>query len=194
MRSPPRTRRKRRRKPSCHRPRTRAIQHLSKTRITGCPAFAGHDSPGIGRGHNAYRRPRPASLRQGGAGSALEARRERDRRLCRAGEARRQGRSVEGSRARRRPAGAPARVLQGPEGLGRIQGDEARPAGDGVRHFVRAGRILEHPDARLDPVSSVATAGLSRCVRDQLADHQGREGDGVCRSSGPTTGSIPATS
>ena len=63
------------------------------------------------------------------------------------------------------------------EGLGGVQGAQARPAGDGLRHAVRAGRIPQHPDPRLDPVSPVAAAGLSRRVRDQLADHQGREGN-----------------
>jgi methionyl-tRNA formyltransferase len=54
---------------------------------------------------------------------------------------------------------------------------QARPAGDGLRHAVRAGGLPQHPDARLDPVSPLAAAGLPRRVRDQLADHQGREGD-----------------
>jgi len=45
------------------------------------------------------------------------------------------------------------------------------------------GSIQYHP---------VALAGLSRPERDQLADHQGRDRDRVSRSSGLTTGSIPA--
>ena len=60
---------------------------------------------------------------------------------------------------------------------GRNSGAQARPAGDGLRHAVRAGGIPQHPDPRLDPVSPVAAAGLSRRERDQLADHQGREGN-----------------
>ena len=68
-------------------------------------------------------------------------------------------------------------VLQEAGSLGGVQGAQARPAGDGVRHAVRAGGIPQHPDPRLDPVSPVAAAGLSRRERDQLADHQGREGN-----------------
>ena len=44
----------------------------------------------------------------------------------------------------------------------RIQGAQARPAGHGLRDTVRAGGIPQHSDARLDPVSPVAAAGLSR--------------------------------
>ena len=55
-------------------------------------------------------------------------------------------------------------VLQGPEGVGGVQVAQARPAGDGLRHAVRAGGIPQHPDPRLDPVSPVAAAGLSRRV------------------------------
>ena len=54
---------------------------------------------------------------------------------------------------------------------------EARPAGHGVRHAVRAAGLPQHPDPRLDPVSPVAAAGLSRRQRHQLADHPGRDGD-----------------
>ena len=35
----------------------------------------------------------------------------------------------------------------------------------------------QHPDQGLDPVSPLAAAGLSRRERDQLADHQGRDGN-----------------
>ena len=37
--------------------------------------------------------------------------------------------------------------------------------------------FLNVPDPRLDPVSSLAAAGLPRRQRHQLADHQGREGN-----------------
>ena len=61
--------------------------------------------------------------------------------------------------------------------MGGIPRAQARPAGDGVRHAVRAGGLPQHPDPRLDPVSPLAAARLSRRERDQLADHQGREGN-----------------
>ena len=57
---------------------------------------------------NAYCRSRAAGVRQGGAGSAAQARRKCRRRLCRAGESRRQGRSAERSGARRQAAGLSA--------------------------------------------------------------------------------------
>ena len=126
---------------------------------------------------DAYRRSRPAGVRQGGAGSADQARRECRRRLCRAGKARRQGRSAEGSGARRQASGLSAGFLQEARGLGGIQSAQARPSGHGLRDAVRAGRIPQHADPRLDPVSPVAVAGLSRRERHQLADHQGREGN-----------------
>ena len=63
------------------------------------------------------------------------------------------------------------------ESLGRVQGAQARPAGHGLRHAVRAGRVSQHPDPRLDPVSPLAAAGLSRRLRHQLADHHGRKGN-----------------
>ena len=49
-------------------------------------------------------------------------------------------------------------ILQGREGLGRVQGARARPAGDGFRHAVRAAGIREHPEAWHDPVSPLAAA------------------------------------
>ena len=64
-----------------------------------------------------------------------------------------------------------------PEVAGGIQGAQARPAGHGLRHAVRAGGIPQRADPRLDPVSPLAAAGLSRRERDQLADHQGRKGN-----------------
>ena len=70
-----------------------------------------------------------------------------------------------------------ARLLQAARGLGGVQGAQPRPAGHGLRHAVRAGGVPQHPDPRLDPVSSLAAAGLSRRQRDQLADHQGRDRD-----------------
>ncbi len=45
-----------------------------------------------------------------------------------------------------------------------------------VTLFVPEG-FPQHPDPRLDPVSPLAAAGLSRRQRHQLADHQGREGN-----------------
>ena len=81
-----------------------------------------------------------------------------------------------------------------PEGLGGVQGAQARPAGDGLRHAVRAGGIPQHPDPGLDPVSPLAAAGLSRRrARSTGRSSRARPKPG-CRSSGPTTGSIPATS
>ena len=74
----------------------------------------------------------------------------------------RKRRSAEGSGARRQAAGLSAGVLPQAGGVGGVQGAQARPAGDGVRHAVRAGGIPQHPDPRLDPVSPVAAAGLSR--------------------------------
>ena len=79
------------------------------------------------------------------------------------------------------------------EGLGGIQGAQARPAGDGLRHAVRAGGIPQHPDARLDPVSPVAAAGLSRRRRRSTGRSSRARTKPGCRSSGPTTASIPAT-
>ena len=77
--------------------------------------------------------------------------------------------------------------------MGRVQGAQARPAGDGLRHAVRAGGFPQHPDARLDPVPS------RRCCRPTAApapstgrSSRARRKPG-CRSSGPTTASIPAT-
>ncbi len=90
---------------------------------------------------NAYRRSRPAGVRQGGARSADQARRECRRRLCRAGKAGRQGRSAEGSGARRQAAGLSAGLLPQAGGVGGIPRAQARPAGHGLRHSVRAGRI-----------------------------------------------------
>ena len=88
-----------------------------------------------------------------------------------------EGRPAEGSGARRQASGLSAGVLPQAGGVGGVQGAQARPAGDGLRHAVRAGGIPQHPDPRLDPVSPVAAAGLSRRERDQLADHPGREGN-----------------
>ena len=123
----------------------------------------------------------------------LEARRGGGRGLCRAREAGRQGRSAQGSRGRRQAAGLSAGVLPQAGGVGAIQGAQARFAGDGLRHAVRAGGIPQHPDARLDPVSPLAAAGLSRAVaRSTGRSSKARRKPG-CRSFGPTTGSIPAT-
>ena len=126
---------------------------------------------------NAYRGPRPAGVRQGGARSAAQARRECRRGLCRADQAGREARSAARSRDGGEPAGLSAGVLQEARGVGGIPRAQARPAGDGVRHAVRAGGFPQHPDPRLDPVSPLAAARLSRRERDQLADHQGREGN-----------------
>ena len=68
---------------------------------------------------HAHRGPWPAGLRQGRAGGAAEARRRRRRRLCRAGEARPEGRSSQGSGARGQAAGLPAGVLPQARGRGR---------------------------------------------------------------------------
>ena len=70
-------------------------------------------------------------------------------------------------------------LLQETGSVGGVQSAQARPAGHGLRHFVRAGRIPQHPDPRLDPVSPVAVAGLPRRQRHQLADHQGRDRNGA---------------
>ncbi len=67
-------------------------------------------------------------------------------------------------------------VLQEAGSSGGIQGAQARSAGHGLRHAVRAGRVPQHPDQGLDPVPPLAAAGLSRRVRHQLADHHGRKG------------------
>ena len=104
-----------------------------------------------------------------------------------------EGRSAEGSRARRQAADLSAGVLPQAGSVGGVQGAQARPAGDGVRHAVRAGGIPQHPDPRLDPVSPLAAAGLSRRrARSTGRSSRARRKPG-CRSSGPTTGSIPAT-
>src|SRR5262245_10087573 len=138
------------------------------------PAFAGMTSNKSEGSANAHRGARPTGVRQGGAGGAAQARRERDRRLCRAGEGGRQGRSAERGRARGLAAGASARLVPQARGVGGVQGAQARPAGDGLRHAVRAGGFPQHPDPRLDPVPSLAAAEISRPERDQLADHPGR--------------------
>ena len=76
----------------------------------------------------------------------------------RAREAGREGRSAQGGGAGREAAGLSAGLLQEARGVGGVQGAQARPAGDGLRHAVRAGGIPQHPDPRLDPVSSLAAA------------------------------------
>ena len=95
--------------------------------------------------------------------------------LCRAGKAGREGRPAEGSGACGEASGLSAGILSQARGVGGIQSAQAGPAGDGLRHSVRAGRIPQRPDARLDPVSSLVAAGLSRRERHQLADHQRRD-------------------
>ena len=61
--------------------------------------------------------------------------------------------------------------------VGRVQSAQAGSSGYGLRDAVCSRRIPQHPDARLDPISSFAAAGLSRCERNQLADHQRRKRD-----------------
>ena len=68
-------------------------------------------------------------------------------------------------------------VLPEAGGVGGVPRAQARSAGDGLRHLVRAGGVSQHPDPRLDPVSPLALSRLSRAERDQLADHQGRNGN-----------------
>ena len=126
---------------------------------------------------NAYRGPRPAGLRQGRAGSAVQARRERGRGLCRAGEAGRQGRSAEGSRARRQAAGLSAGVLQDPkvwEEFKALKPDLQVMAF--VTLFVPEEflNIPTHGSIQYHPSLLPAYRGA---IGDQLADHQGREGN-----------------
>ena len=83
------------------------------------PAFAGMSGTELGGSCNAYRGPRPAGVRQGGARSAVEARREHRRRLCRADQAGREGRPAARSRDGGEPAGLSARLLQGARRCGR---------------------------------------------------------------------------
>ena len=108
------------------------------------------------------------------------------------GEARPEGRSAQGSGARGQAAGLPAGILPQARGLGGVQGAQARPAGHGLRDPVRARGVPEHPDARLDPVSPVAAAGLSRRHRPSTGRSSWARRRPACRSSGPTTASIPA--
>ena len=75
-----------------------------------------------------------------------------------------EGRSAQGSGARREAAGLSAGLLPQAGGVGGVPRAQARPAGDGLRDAVRAGGIPQHPDPRLDPVSPLAAAGLSRRV------------------------------
>ena len=123
----------------------------------------------------------------------LEAQGERGRRLCGAREAGREGRSAEGGGAGRQAAGLSAGDLPEARGVGRVQGAQARPAGDGLRDAVRAGGVprTSRPTAR----SSITP----RCCRPTAApapstgrSSRARRRPG-CRSSGPTTVSIPAT-
>ena len=80
-----------------------------------------------------------------------------------------------------------------PEVLGGVQGAQARSAGDGLRHAVRAGGI---PQRRRRTARSSITP---RCCRPIAAPppSTGRSSRArrkpACRSSGPTTASIPAT-
>ena len=74
-----------------------------------------------------------------------QARRRSRRRLCRAGEGGRQGRSAEGSGACRKASGLSARLLQEARGVGGIQSAQAGPPGDGFRDAVRAGRVSQFP-------------------------------------------------
>src|SRR5262249_50186397 len=58
-----------------------------------------------------------------------------------------------------------------------VQGAQAGPAGDGLRHAVLAGGVPQYSDQGFDPIPSLAAAEISRPERDQLADHPGRERD-----------------
>ena len=114
-------------------------------------------------------------------------------RLCRAGEAGAEGRSAQGSGARGEASGPSAGLLPQAGGVGGIPRPQAGPAGDGVRDAVRAGGVPQHPDPRLDPVSPLAAAGLSRRRAPSTGRSSWARRKPACRSSGPTTGSIPAT-
>ena len=136
----------------------------------------GHDS-GIEE-VNAYRGSRPAGVRQGGAGGAAQARRERRRRLCRAGEGRRQGRSAEGSGARRQASGA---ISRPPTSKPEVWEEfKALKPDLQVMAFVTLFvpeeflNIPTHGSIQYHPSLLPAYRGAER---DQLADHQGREGN-----------------
>ena len=102
-------------------------------------------------------------------------------------------RSAEGSGAGGQAAGPSAGTPTEAGSLGRISRAQARPAGHGVRDAVRAGRFPEHPDPRLDPVSSIA-ASRPIAARPPSTGRSSRvRPKPDCRSSGPTTVSIPAT-
>ena len=96
----------------------REIAEIKASGATGEAPKAPAQSKRRGVTH-AHRGPWPAGLRQGRAGSAAEARRERRRRLCGAGEARPEGRSSQGSGARGQAAGVPAGLLPQARGAGR---------------------------------------------------------------------------
>ena len=98
-------------RPGVHRPQS--IAH------SAMPAFAGMSGDECGRRCNAYRGSRPAGVRQGGARSAAEARREHRRGLCGADQAGREGRPAARSRDGGEPAGVPARLLQEARRCGR---------------------------------------------------------------------------
>ena len=167
-----------------------------RCRLAGSPASRpAMTAESVGRRFEyAYRGSRPAGLRQGRAGSAAQARRERRRASM--SRRRKQGAKAdplkEAALAAKLPVYQPASYKDA-EGLGGVQGAQARPAGDGVRHAVRAGGIPQHPDPRLDPVSPVAAAGLSRRVARSTGRSSRARRKPACRSSGPTTASIPAT-
>src|SRR5262249_31291786 len=100
------------------------------------PAFAGTTGEVGGGFVHAYRRPRPAGVRQGRAGGADQAWRERDRRLCGAREAGPEGRSAQGGGGRSQTAGLSTRLLSQARSVGGVSRAQARSAGDGLRHAV----------------------------------------------------------
>src|SRR5262249_20743843 len=111
---------------------------------------------------NAYRGARPASVRQGGVGGVAQARRGRRRRLRGARERGGEGRPAQGGGARGAASGLPAGLLPQAGGVVRVQGAQAGPAGDGLRHPVRAGGVPQYSDQRFDPIPSLAAAEISR--------------------------------
>ena len=74
-------------------------------------------------------------------------------------------------------AGPPADVLEDRRGAGADALVRARPVRDGLRHAVGAAARARRPEARHDPVPSLAAAPASRAELDQLADHPGRDPD-----------------
>ncbi len=117
-------------------------------------------------------------LREGRAGTALGARRERRGRVLRAGQGGPSRGPAEDARGGEGATLAPAEKL---EDAGSAGADEVIRCGrvpDGVRAAVRTAARARRPALRHLPVPSLAAARAPRSLVDQLADRDGQDAHG----------------